>query len=62
MELTRIFALSVMILIASYANTYLGKSAEKQFPCESAEQAPQISPDKRSEEIGLIYSSRSLAS
>ena len=39
MELTRIFALSVMILIASYANTYLGKSAEKEFPCESTEQA-----------------------
>lgn len=46
MELTRVFALSVMILIASYANTYLGKSAEKEPPCEATEQAPRISPDK----------------
>jgi hypothetical protein len=46
MESTRVFALSVMILIASYANTYLGKSTEKEPPCEVTEQAPQMSPDK----------------
>lgn len=28
MDLKRILALAVMILVASYANTYLGKSSE----------------------------------
>lgn len=34
MEVTRIFALSIMILIASYANVYLGKSNESEPSCE----------------------------
>lgn len=46
MEPARVFALSVMILITSYANTYLGKSTEKELPCEVTEQAPQMSSDK----------------
>ena len=37
MDLKRIFALTVMILIASYANTYLAKSTEA--PCGVIETA-----------------------
>lgn len=46
MELTRVFALSVVILIASYTNIYLGKSTEKGPPCEAMEEAPPMSADK----------------
>lgn len=46
MELTRVFALSVVILIASYTNTYLGKSTEKGPPCETMEETPQTSAGK----------------
>lgn len=45
MELTRVFALSVVILIASYTNIYLAKSTEKESPCEAMGEAPQ-SADK----------------
>lgn len=47
MELTRVFALSVMILVASYANTYVNKPTEKGLPCEPAETAATTNPDKR---------------
>lgn len=41
MELTRVLALFVMIVVASYANTYMGKSTEKDSPCEATEQTPK---------------------
>jgi hypothetical protein len=38
MDLKRILALAVMILVASHANTYLGNPTEKA-PCELTERA-----------------------
>lgn len=38
MDLKRIFALAIMILVASHANTYLGNPTEK-ISCEPTETA-----------------------